>query len=549
MANIQLNRKELEKHIKLDAKTLDAINLFGTPAKLSPDTLEIEVFPNRPDLLSLQGFVRAIKAYLGKAPGLKSYKVRKPEKSYRVKVDASVKPVRPYTVCAIVKNLKFDNEKIKEVIELQEKLHATLGRNRKKIAIGIYPLEKISLPIRYEARKPADIRFVPLESTEEMSGLQILQKHPAGRAYAHLLEHAKTFPVFVDSKGKILSMPPIINSHETGKITEATRDVFVECSGFDFPALSKALNILVTALADMQGEIHAIELADERKNVTPQLAPETLKLSLEHANTLLGLQLKEKELEKLLPRMGYAYAKGKVRIPAWRADVLHEVDIIEDIAIAYGYNNLSPELPNVAGIGKENQESSFERHVAETLVGLGFLEIASYHLIKEEEREMLGSDDAKCALEDSKSEYKFLRPNLMIPMLRVFAENKDREYPQKLFEMGVVFEKDAKKTTETGILEEEHLVIALSPGSFTEMKQVVDYLARCLGFLYTLQEGRHAALIEGRTAEIIIHGKRAGVFGEAHPATLRRWNVKMPVVIAELSFDALMKACMNTKGL
>src|SRR3990167_6740585 len=220
MAIIAFSKKQFEKDIgKIDEKMQNKIALFGTPVEnVTSDEIQIEVFPNRPDMLSYQGFKRGFLAYLGKKTGLKNYKLNSPEKDYIVKVDSSVSKIRPYTVCAVVKELKFDNEKIKEIIEIQEKIHFTLGRKRKKLAIGIYPLEKIKFPITYKALKPAEIRFVPLESEKEMNGLEILKNHPTGKEYAHLLKGMEKFPVFIDAKNKILSMPPIINSAETGRI-------------------------------------------------------------------------------------------------------------------------------------------------------------------------------------------------------------------------------------------------------------------------------------------------------------------------------------------
>ena len=377
MANIKLPRKEVEKQIKLTKDVEEKISLLGTPLEhLDEDELELEIFPNRPDLLSMQGWLRAFKAFLGKSLGLKKYKINKPEKEYKVKINPSVKSVRPYTACAIVKNLKFDDEKIKEMIDLQEKLHSTLGRNRKKFAIGVYPLEKIKLPIKYEARSPKDINFIPLEESREMNGIQILQKTPTGREYAHLLEDCTKFPVFIDSNKNILSMPPIINSNDTGKITENTKEVFIECSGFDFDILKKALNIIITTLADMGGNIYAMELEYDKKTTTPDLTPEKMKISLESINKLLGLDLKERDLEKLLPKMGYDYKNKVVTIPAWRTDILHEVDIAEDIAIAYGYDKLIPEISKLATLGQESKESKLKSKVAEALIGLGLIEIS-----------------------------------------------------------------------------------------------------------------------------------------------------------------------------
>src|SRR6056297_2381500 len=245
MANVKFDRKKFEKEIgKLDEKMQNRIGMFGTTLEsLTDEEVEVEIFPNRPDLLSFQGFKRAFLAFLGKKIGLKEYKVHKPKDEYKVKIDSSLKDVRPYTACAVVKGLKLDDKKIKEIIDIQEKLHSTLGRRRKKVAIGIYPMEKIKFPITFKAMEPDKIKFQPLEGNREMSGLQILQRHPAGIEYAHLLAGKTKFPVFVDSsknensesgskenKGKILSMPPIINSQDTGMVTKKTKDVFIECS-------------------------------------------------------------------------------------------------------------------------------------------------------------------------------------------------------------------------------------------------------------------------------------------------------------------------------
>jgi len=276
--------------------------------------------------------------------------------------------------------LKLDNEKIKELIDIQEKLHMTVGRKRKKLAIGVYPLEKIKLPITYKAMEPDKIKFIPLESDKEMSGLQILQKHPAGREYADLLAGKTKFPIFIDADNNVLSMPPIINSQLTGKVTEQTKDVFVECSGFDFEILNKCLNILITSLADMGGKIYQMELKYKKPKITPDLSTEKNKISLENTNKLLGLTLTEKELKNLIEKMGHNYNKGEVETPSWRVDILHEVDLIGDVATAYGYDNFIPEIPSISTIGQENPKETAKRKISDILAGLGLLEISNYHL-------------------------------------------------------------------------------------------------------------------------------------------------------------------------
>jgi phenylalanyl-tRNA synthetase beta chain len=539
MAIVKIPKSKISKIMKITEDLAEKISLMGIPVESVTDNeVEIEVLPNRPDVLSVQGFLRALRAYYGKEQGLRIYNTKKPQSNYVVKIDKSLKNIRPYTVCAIVKNLKFDDENIKEIIDVQEKLHTTIGRNRKKIAIGIYPLDKISLPINFEARKPEDIKFIPLETDREMSGREILQRHPTGREYAHLLEGKDKFPVFVDSKGKILSMPPIINSHETGKITESTKEVFIECSGFDLSTLKKTLNIIVTTFADMGGTIYQMELQYPEKIISPDLSPEKMKLEISDVNNLLGLDLKEKEIERLLPKMGYNYKNKMVYIPAWRADILHQVDIIEDIAIAYGYNNFVPKIPKVSTVGEESKISKTQTKISEILIGLELIEVSSYHLITEDEAKKAKMSD-KIEVENSKTEYKILRSDLSIPALRILSENKDNEYPQKIFEVGTVFAKDTLGKAETGIVESQHLLLASTPANFTEIKQILDYLFRMLSINYEIKEHTQEGFIEGRTGEILLNGKSIGHLGELHPETLRKWNIKMPLALAEISLECI----------
>ncbi len=537
MAKVKFQKKEIEKHFKLTEENLHKINMFGTPCELMENELEVEVFPNRPDLLSMHGFLRALKAFMGKEKGIKKYKLNKPQKDYVVKITKEVKLIRPYTVCAIIKNLQLNDEKIKEIIELQEKLHSTVGRNRKKLAIGIYPLDKITLPITYTALPPKDISFIPLESDREMSGSEILTRHTKGKDYAHLLEGKDKFPIFKDANNKILSMPPIINSNETGKVDESTKSVFIECSGSDLQSLNITLNIIVTTLAEMGGQIHQMKLEYEKPIITPNLTEEKMKVSLNNVNKLLGLSLKESDLNKLLPKMGLDYNKGTVLIPAWRSDILHEVDIIEDITIAYGYDNFQSELPTISTIGSLDRKEKIETKIAQILIGLNLQEVSSYHLIKPEEAKLLSLTPLE--VETSKTEYKMLRPNLLVPALRTFSENKDNEYPQRIFEIGTIFNK-AENETETGIAEKKHLIIALSPSNFTEAKQVLDYIAKSLSINYELKEAQHNGLIEGRSASILISKKSIGYLGEIHPSTLNDFKIKMPISVIEICVDKIL---------
>jgi len=544
MANIKFSKKVFEKEIgKLDEKMKEKISLFGTPLEsITDEEIELEIFPNRPDLLSYQGFKRSFLAFLGKKIGIKQYKPNPPEKDYYVDINSSVENVRAYTACAIVKKLKLDENKIKELIEIQEKIHTTLGRKRKKIAIGIYPLEKIKLPITYKATEPDKIKFIPLEFHKEMSGLEILQKHPTGKEYAPLLAGKAKFPIFIDANQNILSMPPIINSELTGRITKKTKEVFIECSGSDFELLKKTLNIIVTTLSEMGGTIYQMELKYSKKQITPEFKNEKMKISLDKIKKILGIKIDEKTMKNCLEKMGHNYSKGEVEFASWRTDIFNEIDLIEDVAIAYGYENFSSTIPKTSSIGFENPKEIIKRKISEIFIGLNFLEISNYHLTRKKDQFLkMGFSEKQekkfVEIKGSKTDYTILRKDLSHYLLKVFSENVDEEYPHKIFEIGKAFEE------KNSIIEKERIAAAISPGNFTQVKQILEYFFKMIGKKIELSEPKETPphFINGRTASIIYNNKEIGFVGEIHPKILKNWKIKMPVALFELTLDEILK--------
>ncbi|MEM4330875.1 MAG: phenylalanine--tRNA ligase subunit beta [Candidatus Pacearchaeota archaeon] len=542
MTNITFNRKEIEKNLgRIDEDLQKKIISVGIEIEdLTEDEITLGITPNRPDLLSKQGFLRQMNFYLEKKKP-KNYTAEE-NKEYKVIVEKSVKEVRPYTVCAVAKNLNFDDERIKEIIEIQEKLHLTLGRNRKKIAIGIYPLEKISFPVRFLAKKPKEIIFRPLEFDREIDGLRILREHPTGREYAHLLEGKEVFPVFEDANKKILSMPPIINSHETGKVTQETKDVFVECSGFNLFYLKKVLNIICCALIDMGAKIYQVKVIDKRNMYTPDFTEEKIEFTLEQINKTLGLDFKERDIEKLLLKMGIKVERTKkgfnALVPPYRVDLLNWSDIAEEVAIAFGYENIGFEIPSISTIAEEDKKFVIKRKIGEILAGLGFLECSSLHLnTKEEIKKMHYQFKNFIEIENSKTEYNTLRIDLMTNLLKIFSENSDSQYPQKIFEIGTVFSLDERE--ETGIKEKQNLAIAICDDetNFTEIKRVLDYLFKMVDKKYELEETENQNFIPGRVGKVIVDGNEVGYIGEIAPRVLKNWKINFPVAALEICID------------
>ena len=544
MPSITLNKNVFEKLVgkKLSLEKLkDRISMFGTDLDgISGNEINVEVFPNRPDMLSEQGFARAFSSFIGVKKGLKEYKTL--TSNEKVIIDNSVKSIRPFTTCAIVKGINFNDEKIKEVINIQEKLHITYGRNRKKVAIGIYPGEKIKYPIRFVGILPDEVEFKPLDGEKIMNGWQILREHPAGKEYGHLLEGRNKFPVFIDANDKVLSMPPIINSEEVGRVTENTKEVFIECSGFDFEALGICLNIIVTALSDMGGKIYSVDIVDGKEKIkSPDLKSKEMKFSIDYANKLLGLKLKENDIKKLLERMGFGYRNKKVLVPCYRADILHEIDIVEDIAIAYGYENFEPEVPNVSTIGEENKLFKFEKKIKDLLIGQGLVEVNSYNITNKDEQSKLMENEIKLVeLQNSKSaEYNSLRAWLIPNLIKVLKENRHYDYPQNIFEVGTVFKEN--KEAETNVEENDRVAVLLchNKADFTQAKQILDSLLSLLSLDCKVEDAEHGSFIPGRVGRVSVKGKNVAYVGEIHPKVLDNFEINMPVAGFELNLTEL----------
>ncbi len=545
MVSIKINKPQLLKDLGVQesAHLLEQIVMMGVEIdENTAEELIVDITPNRPDMLSQAGFTRSISAFLEIKSGLSTY-VATPSK-LKVFVDESVKTIRPFTACAVIKNLKLTEEKLKEIIDIQEKLHTTFCRRRKKAAIGIYPMEAISGNITYLALPPEKIRFLPLESTKEMSAKEILEEHPKGKEYAHLLKDLPMYALFQDSKKKILSMPPIINSHDTGKVSLDTKEVFIECSGFDFRICHEIIQIICAALADMGATIHTVEVVYAKKSeITPDMKPKRQEFYGYYINKRLGTNFTKEELVLLLAKMGLGFEDGRIKdtyfalIPAYRVDFLHQVDVVEDIAIANGYDNIKAALPNIVTIAGESNTTKFDKILRKILVGYNLLEAKNYHLVNKDLQQAINPQAEYTLVRSSVSEeYNSLRESLLPGILLMLSRNKLYEYPQSFFELGTVFTPAPENVEET-----EHLAIAIAgpDTDYTKVRQLADGLVRALGLAATYIEHDDARFISGRCAALIVDGVRIGVLGELHPRVITQGEVTVPIAYAELDIDVL----------
>jgi len=506
------------------------------------DYMDVEFFPNRPDLFSVEGAARALKQFLDITPGLASYNVAR--SGIEMVVDESVLDVRPYVVCGVVRNLQFDSMGIESLMLLQEQLHRGLGRNRKNVSVGVHDLSKVKPPFKYLAVDPS-FSFVPLDYEEEMTMAEILERHPKGVGYRYILEGKDKYPLIIDSEGNVLSFPPIINGELT-RVTESTEEILLDVTGLN-EHVSIALNIIATALAERGGELQSVVLRSPpsgggvvKEIVTPNLEPMTMDVSVNEANSLIGIELNAEECKKCCERMGLgAEVKSAgtigVKIPAYRQDILHPWDIIEDIAIGYGYDRLKPVLPGTVVIGEVHPIEEKKTAGRKIMTGLGYFEVFTFTLTSERKQfELMKREERKgekvTVASPINTEHTMLRCSILPNLLEILAINKHRDLPQRIFEVGPVVLN----------FKESYMLAALSThanANFAEVKSVVDAVLKEKGMADAeVVDSNDGAFFEyGRRADIILENKHIGVFGELHPEVITNFGLDHPVVGFELT--------------
>ena len=540
MPTITLDKKDVirlvGKEIPED-KLKHRISMLGTDLeKIDGSEIVVEVFPNRPDLLSEEGFARALSSFIGVKTGLRKYNVKK--SNFKLKVEKSVEDVRPVIRCAVIKNINLTDEAIKSLMQLQEKLHLTHGRKRKKVAIGVHDFDALKFPLVYKAVKPDEISFVPLGMNHKMNLAEILSKHPKGKEYAFCLDGLEKYPIIIDAKEDVVSFPPVINGVVT-QVREETKNLFIDVTGTDVNAVTQALNILVTSLADRGADIYSL---DVNGVISPDLSPRKMNIDLGYVNKLLGLNLKQEEFEELLSRMGLGYDK-EVLIPAYRGDIIHPVDVVEAVAIAYGFENFEPEIPNLATIAEENSFEKFKSKIAEILVGLGMIETNTYHITNKENLNKKMNLDLGCVeLSNALTkDYNVLRSWMIPSLMDVLKNNRNREFPQKIFEMGICFKENKEKETNAEEFTRLAVLISHTKANFTEIKQVMDYLFRALNLNYEIENTEHESFIKGRVGRVVVNGKKLAYIGEISPEVITNWELEMPVAALELNLTELFE--------
>ena len=597
--------------------------------------LRFEFAPDRLDRLSVEGVARSLRYHYGDDRGVYVPDANAPE--WTIEVEGSVPDERPRVTGAVVRGLDLDESALESLIQLQEKLHATMGRGRAKGAIGIHDLtmlkgEPLSAaegagvdladPDSFDADDPESLgvagrevgggpdlgdepdrlddprsvtyrgvapdgdRFVPLDADAELSPAEVLTDHSTGETYADLVEGMERYPAIYDEIG-LFSFPPVINGRRT-EVTTDTREVFVELTGTDQWTIDRMCTVVCYALSARGGRVEevVVNYADgaggetdgddpSDRLVRPVLDTETKTVTHDRIETTLGVDLGPREVADLLERSGLGATLAddagddgvpdpdaeavayEVEIPPYRVDVLHPLDLVDDVGRAYGFNDLQPSYPAVGTVGGRHERSRAERAVRTSLVGLGFEDTLNFHMTAPErnydrfrlapEDERFGAGDPVRITAPYSEAYTQLRTWLVPSLLQVLENNTHRRYPQDLAEVGFVADRagadDSDDPEGTGVAERTHVagVLARTDATYEDAKARLRALARTFDADLRTPAVDHPSFIAGRAAAVELDGEAVGVLGELHPAVLVAHDLELPVAGFELRLDGLVE--------
>ncbi|KZX14171.1 phenylalanine--tRNA ligase beta subunit [Methanobrevibacter oralis] len=538
--------KDLGINIKKD-ELIDTLPMMSSDIEdFDDEEIKVEFFPNRPDNLSVEGVARSFKGFIGQEIGLPNYEVT-PSGEFVV-VDEQVAKIRPYIAFAKIEGVDFKGDKLKYIMDFQENLHWVIGRDRKKVAIGIHNADVVNAPYKYIATAKDENEFIPLEKSSTMTPYEILTKHEKGVDYAHLIEDFDKYPLILDKDNQILSMPPIINGELT-KLKEDTANIIVDVTGTDEKAVNQTLNIICSSFAEVGGKIKSMEVRYVDKSiVSPDLSPQIKNVHVDVTNKLIGgTDLNAEEIHKLLLKTRFDAEiinenELKVFIPSYRIDILHEVDIVENIAVQYRINNVVAKLPNVNTVAHENDWIKSENTIREVMIGLGFQEIMSLMLTNEKAHytNMLQKEEDHVQVSRPITiDRTMIRTSLINSLMEFLEDNKHEDLPQKIFEIGDVLYLDESKENKVRTSKKLAGLICHSTANFTEIKSVVTSTVSNLGYSMEISDSENPSFISGRASDLKGDSKNSsirGFFGEISPEVISNFNLEYPVIAFEIEF-------------
>ena len=546
MPVIELNLNRIKKIISGNVtkkRIVDTLPFLGLDIESQDgDKIRIEYSPNRPDYSTDFGIALGLEGLLGIKKGIQKTNIKKQGK-FEIKVDPSVSKIRPFVTGVIARNGTIDDETIKQLMNMQEDLHFGIGRKRKKSSIGLHDLDRISFPLNYTTSTRGH-SFVPLNSESKHTIDQILSETEVGKNYGWILGDSKNVPIIVDSEGTTISFPPIINASVTA-VTTKTKNVLVEVTSLDKDAAEDMLSVVVAILQMAGFEIIQLTISGG-KNSTPRLNSRKIQYDTRLTEQILGLNISPSAMTSSLKKCRLdAIQKGtkiQCTIPRYRFDVFGPMDIVEEIALGYGIDNLTPKLSPSQKLGEKSLMTKKLEIVSKITVGFGFTEALNSSLTSKKILfDFLNRDSSQMiSVIDSKSqEHTILRDTILPGLIENLSKNIHESYPQKLFEVGTVFSK-AKPIHEAINLAG---VIAYKESNYSEMKSVLQSILKT-GFKIDSKtktpKDNVTTFANGRHSDIFVGEKSVGTIGEINSDVLDNFKIRTSVVGFEIKLSGLI---------
>jgi len=543
MPVVELSYSQLQKLVgKASKKQIsESLPFLGLDIESEEkDLVRVEYSPNRPDYSTYFGISLGLQGLLGIKTGSYKLKIKK-SNDFKITVNPSVSKIRPYVTGIVAKNGKITDNTIKQLMVMQEDLHFGIGRKRKKSSIGIHDLDKIQFPLTYTATN-RNHKFVPLNSEIESTISDILENTEVGKEYGFVLGNSSKVPIIFDSNGQTVSFPPIINASVT-TVTTKSKNLFVEVTGINKEDAEDMLSVVATILQAAGFSLVSVNIKGA-KNGTPKLAERKITVNPSLINDSLGLNLRNSEILSSLrkSRLDASIKKNNIvcKVPPYRFDIFGPMDLVEEVALGYGIEKLTPLLSPSQTIGQIHPVSSKLKSLALALVGLGYLEALNSSLTSKRilyEMTHRNPENIISVLDSKSQEHTILRDSVLPGLLENLSRNIHSQYPQKLFEIGKIFLKNNPIDEQTNLA----LVCAHKEVHFTEVKSVLQAMMKtCFNTNVETKTSSHETFEEGKTASIIVNGKMIGIIGEINSKTIEDYKIRVPVVGFELNLSGLI---------
>ncbi len=505
--------------------------------------IRLEYSPNRPDFSTFYGIARALNGLLGKEMGIPKFEIFENSKNL-INVDSSVLEIRPFIVGTVAKGHQLNNKTIKQIVSMQEDLHNGLGRKRSKASIGFHNLDNMDFPLEYTTAE--NLSFIPLDNSSELTLTEILSNTEPGKKFGKLLSESR-YPVLRDSKGNVISFPPIINSEGT-RIRDGVNNLFVEVTGIDKKAVYNVLDNIVATLADIGFKLETviIQQGNTRDSFTANLNTSLPNIKTDYINKALGLSLSNVDIINCLRKSrldATVIDSGTINcvIPNYRIDIFGPIDIVEEVAIGYGLYNMEPSLPEFRFNGNKSRQNYFFDKIRQAMIGMGLIENINFILSnKDIHFKKMNLDRPNFfTVNNSKSdEHDILRQSLLPSLLFSLSKNIHEEYPQKLFEIGPIFKPEKENFEKWNLC----CVNAFNGVTFSEIKAVLQSLMEiCFNVKFETKPSENLSFVRGRSADIIYKGGVIGQIGEISPLLIDSFKIKMPVAAFELDLTELLR--------